>query len=114
LPWLYATSVCEAAQPVGGTFQEWQKTIHVLPAFVDRRAESAYHWGMPTLFLSSWFRADSQALWREAIQRGWTVHRLAGWRVPGNLLNIDEPAIYSEAVVGPGDRLIRKGTVACA
>lgn len=56
---------------------------------------------MPTLILTPRFTEDSQALWRGAIEMGWGVERLSGWRVPKHLLSIDEPVLYLEALFGP-------------
>ncbi len=56
---------------------------------------------MPTLILTTRFSADSQALWRAAVRRGWDVRRLSGWRVPGDLKSATEPVIYAEAIVAP-------------
>lgn len=56
---------------------------------------------MPTLILTPRYTEDSQALWRAAIQHGWNVERLAGWRVPDELFSIDEPVLYVESLFGP-------------
>jgi ATP-grasp domain, R2K clade family 2 len=40
---------------------------------------------MPTLILTPRFTDDAQALWRAAIQLGWSVERLTSWRVPEEL-----------------------------
>jgi len=56
---------------------------------------------MPTLILTTRFSADSQALWRAAVRRGWDVRRLSGWRIPDDLLGSAEPVIYAEAIVAP-------------
>jgi hypothetical protein len=56
---------------------------------------------MPTLILTPRFTADSQALWRAAIQLGWGVERLSSWRIPDELRSIGEPVLYLEALFGP-------------
>lgn len=55
----------------------------------------------PTLILSSRYTEDSQRLWHAAIQRGWNVERIHGWRVPDHLRLIREPIIYVEALMAP-------------
>ena len=54
---------------------------------------------MTTLLMSSRHTADDQALWRVAIQRGWSVERVRGIRVPAFV--DDEVVIYVEALYGP-------------
>jgi hypothetical protein len=49
---------------------------------------------MTTLLMSSRYTDDDQALWRVAVQRGWTVERVRGIRVPE--LADDELVIYVE------------------
>ncbi len=56
---------------------------------------------MPTLILTPRQTPDAQALWRAAIERGWAVDRLAGWRVPDTIREIEEPIIYVESLMGP-------------
>jgi hypothetical protein len=56
---------------------------------------------MPTLFLTSRYSADSQALWRAASQRGWDVHRISGRQIPNHLRDLPAPIIYAEAIVAP-------------
>lgn len=55
----------------------------------------------PTLILSSRYTEDSQRLWKAAIQIGWRVERLYGWRVPEHLLQVTEPVLYIEALMAP-------------
>jgi hypothetical protein len=56
---------------------------------------------MPTLILTPRFTEDSQALWRAAGELGWRVERLPSWRVPEELIGVDEPVLYMEALFGP-------------
>jgi hypothetical protein len=56
---------------------------------------------LPTLILSPRFTEDSQRLWEAAIQLGWRVERLYGWRVPEHLTRIAEPVLYLEALLAP-------------
>jgi hypothetical protein len=56
---------------------------------------------MPTLILTPRFTPDSQALWREAVDLGWDVERLASYRVPDHLRSVAEPVLYIEALFGP-------------
>lgn len=56
---------------------------------------------MTTLFLTPRFTEDSQALWRAANQRGWTVERLAKWEIPAHLRKAETPVLYVEALMGP-------------
>lgn len=56
---------------------------------------------MPTLILTPRFTEDSQALWRAAGLRGWRVERLTSWRVPNELLSVQEPVFYLESLFGP-------------
>jgi hypothetical protein len=52
---------------------------------------------VPTLLLSSRYTADSQALWRAALEMRWLVQRLHGYRPPENLES-DDTVIYGEAL----------------
>lgn len=56
---------------------------------------------MTTLILTPRYSDDSQVLWRAAAQLGWTVERLAGWRVPDRLQVLSDVALYVEALFGP-------------
>ncbi len=56
---------------------------------------------VPTLILSSRYTEDSQRLWRAAIQRGWKVERIHGWRIPAHLRSVQEPILYLEALMAP-------------
>jgi hypothetical protein len=56
---------------------------------------------VPTLILSSRYTEDSQRLWRAAIQRGWKVERIHGWRIPDHLRRVQEPVLYLEALMAP-------------
>ncbi|MGH8079113.1 MAG: ATP-grasp domain-containing protein [Lysobacter sp.] len=56
---------------------------------------------MPTLIFTPRHSDDSQALWKAATQRGWTVERLPGWRVPEHLQALPDPVFYGEALFGP-------------
>lgn len=56
---------------------------------------------MPTLVLTPRHTADAQMLWKAAVGRGWDVHRLATWRIPGDLRVAPEPFLYVEALFGP-------------
>jgi hypothetical protein len=56
---------------------------------------------MPTLILSPRQTEDSQRLWRAAGQLGWSVERLASWRIPDDLLTAAEPVLYVEALMAP-------------
>jgi hypothetical protein len=53
---------------------------------------------MPTLILTPRFTADAQSLWRAAGRLGWDTHRLATWRVPPELLGVQEPVFYLEGL----------------
>jgi hypothetical protein len=53
---------------------------------------------MPTLVLSPRFTPDSIALWRAAIDAGWEVHRLAGWRPPEGLV-LEDPVFSDEPLL---------------
>jgi hypothetical protein len=53
---------------------------------------------MPTLVLSPRYTPDSIALWRAAIEAGWDVHRLTGWRIEGDL-RLDEPVFSDEPLL---------------
>ena len=55
---------------------------------------------MTTLLMSSRYTDDDQALWRVAVQRGWTVQRVRGIRIP-ELAADDEIIIYVEPLYGP-------------
>jgi hypothetical protein len=67
---------------------------------------------VPTLILTPRFTEDAQALWRAAVELGWDVERLSGWRVPDELRHVREPVLYLEGLFGPmlaeqfGQRLI--------
>lgn len=51
----------------------------------------------PILLLPPRMTADSQALWKAALDRGWSTQRITGWRVPPELLNPGRPVIiYGE------------------
>jgi hypothetical protein len=50
---------------------------------------------MPTLILSPRYSDDSNKLWRAAIDLGWDVERLAGWRCPEGF-SPREPVLYGE------------------
>lgn len=56
---------------------------------------------MPTLIFTPRHSDDSQALWKAATRRGWSVERLPGWRVPEHLRALPEPVFYGEALFGP-------------
>ncbi|MGV3605272.1 MAG: ATP-grasp domain-containing protein [Planctomycetaceae bacterium] len=56
---------------------------------------------MTTLFLTPRFTEDSQALWRAANQRGWSVERLSKWEIPDHLRDSKSPVLYVEALMGP-------------
>lgn len=56
---------------------------------------------MATLILTPRYTDDTQALWRAATRRGWSVERLASWRVPEHLCGRDDLVIYAEAMFGP-------------
>lgn len=56
---------------------------------------------MPTLILSPRYTADAQALWRAAIQLGWSVERLVGWQIPAPLQEVTEPVLYLEGLLAP-------------
>jgi hypothetical protein len=56
---------------------------------------------MPTLILTPRQTPDAQALWRAAHRLGWNVRRLATWRVPEELLGVEEPVLYLEALFAP-------------
>jgi hypothetical protein len=56
---------------------------------------------MPTLILTPRFTDDAQSLWRAAIRLGWQVQRLPTWRVPPELLAVQEPVLYLEGLFGP-------------
>ena len=56
---------------------------------------------MPTLVLSPQYDADSQALWRGAVELGWNVQRLASWRPTIEELSIKDPVLYIDGLFGP-------------
>lgn len=56
---------------------------------------------MPTLILTPRFTDDSQLLWRAALEAGWHVERLHGWRVPDELRTVSEPVLYVEGLMAP-------------
>ena len=56
---------------------------------------------MPSLILSPRQTEDSQALWREAISRGWEVKRLSNWQIDDDTRELSEPFLYVEALFGP-------------
>lgn len=56
---------------------------------------------MPTLILTPRFTEDAQALWRAATRLGWSVERLANWRVPEGLRAAVDPVLYLEGLFGP-------------
>jgi ATP-grasp domain, R2K clade family 2 len=56
---------------------------------------------MPTLILTPRYTEDAQALWRSAIAKGWQVERLTNWRVSVELLSVEEPVLYLEALMAP-------------
>jgi hypothetical protein len=56
---------------------------------------------MPTLILTPRYSDDTQALWKAAAGRGWSVERLGRWQVPDHLRQAHEPVLYAEALFGP-------------
>lgn len=56
---------------------------------------------MTTLILTPRHTEDTQALWRAATRRGWSVERLASWRLPEHLCGRADLVIYAEAMFGP-------------
>lgn len=56
---------------------------------------------MPTLILTPRQTEDSQLLWKAAAAAGWRIERLAQWRIPPHLGQVDEPVLYCEALFGP-------------
>jgi hypothetical protein len=56
---------------------------------------------MPTLIFTPRYTDDTQALWKAAAALGWTVERLASWRVPDHVRELEDPVLYSEALFGP-------------
>jgi hypothetical protein len=56
---------------------------------------------MPTLILTPRYSDDTQALWKAAAARGWSVERLGRWHVPEHLQQAHEPVLYAEALFGP-------------
>ncbi len=56
---------------------------------------------MPTLFFTPRHSEDSQALWRAATSMGWKTERLASWRIPDYLKNVEDPVVYGEALFAP-------------
>lgn len=59
------------------------------------------HPSVPTLILSSRYTEDAQCLWHAAIQRGWRVERIHGWRIPDQLRRVQEPILYLETLMAP-------------
>lgn len=59
------------------------------------------HSPTPSLILTNRYSTDSQRLWKAAIARGWSVHRISGIRIPNDLRSLPRPVIYAEALVGP-------------
>ncbi len=53
---------------------------------------------MTTLILSPRHTEDSQKLWRAALELGWEVVRVQGWRVE-DLPPISEPVVYAETML---------------
>ncbi|RYE86845.1 MAG: DUF4343 domain-containing protein [Myxococcales bacterium] len=53
---------------------------------------------MPTLLLSPRYTPDSIALWHAAIDAGWGVERLHGWRLPEGVA-VDEPVFSDEPLL---------------
>jgi hypothetical protein len=53
---------------------------------------------MPTLVLSPRYTPESILLWRAAIDAGWDVHRLSGWRLPEGLW-LEEPVFSDEPLL---------------
>lgn len=56
---------------------------------------------MPTLILSARYTEDARRLWLAAIQQGWDVERIIGWRIPTSLQAAVEPVLYMEALSAP-------------
>lgn len=56
---------------------------------------------MPTLILTPRQTQDAQSLWRAALDRGWDVHRLSGWRISDEARQAADPFLYVEALFGP-------------
>ncbi len=56
---------------------------------------------MPTLILTPRYTEDAQALWRAAISQGWNVERLTNWRLADELVAVEEPVLYLEALMAP-------------
>src|ERR1035441_8993875 len=52
---------------------------------------------MPTLLLTPRQTDDAQELWRGAVQLGWSVHRMHGWKVPQ--VDAADVAIYGEPLL---------------
>lgn len=52
---------------------------------------------MPTLLLTPRQTDDAQELWRGAVQLGWSVHRVHGWKVPQ--VEAADVAIYAEPLL---------------
>ena len=50
---------------------------------------------VPTLVLPPRFTDDSNALWRAALDAGWDIERLSGWRASEGLAR-REPVLYGE------------------
>lgn len=53
---------------------------------------------MPTLLLSPRYTPDSIALWHAAIDAGWDVQRLNGWRPPEDL-SVEDPVFSDEPLL---------------
>lgn len=56
---------------------------------------------MPTLILTPRYSDDTQALWKAAAARGWSIERLSRWHIPEHLQQAHEPVLYAEALFGP-------------
>lgn len=56
---------------------------------------------MPTLILTPRHSDDTQALWKAAASRGWSIERLSRWHIPDHLQQAHEPVLYAEALFGP-------------
>lgn len=55
----------------------------------------------PTLILTPRQTRDAQLLWQAAINLGWRVERVHGWKVPDELKSIEEPVLYLEGLMAP-------------
>lgn len=51
---------------------------------------------MTTLVLPPRYTPDSNVLWKAAVEAGWSVERLAGWRPPESLVG-QNIVLYGEA-----------------